>query len=188
MIMQQIKKLTQNIMVNGNPFIQLQEVSMQKPIIFIIFSYLLGPGRWNDPDMLLIGNNGLSHSQSETQMAMWAMWSAPLIMSNDLNNLDEKAIKILQNRRVIAVNQDPLGKFGKRILQVNQKDKYKHFEIWVKELYPVNGQESWAIVYLNRYPLGNFLKVKKRKRIKYLINVCHLIIFYFYRFQLHYGN
>lgn len=69
--------------------------------------------------MLLIGNFGLTKTQSETQMAMWSMWSAPLYMSNDLANLDAESKKILLNKKVIAVNQDPLGKFAKRVLRVS---------------------------------------------------------------------
>lgn len=59
-----------------------------------------GPGHWNDPDMLLLGNFGLSLEQSRAQMAMWAILSAPLIMSNDLDHIDEQFKDILLNRFV----------------------------------------------------------------------------------------
>ena len=49
---------------------------------------------------------------------MWSMWSSPLYMSNDLRKLDPKSKKILQNKKIIAVNQDPMGAFGKRVLWV----------------------------------------------------------------------
>ena len=63
--------------------------------------------------MLSIGNFGLSYEQSKTQMAMWAMWSSPLLMSNDLRDLKQEDKKLLQNKDVIAVNQDKLGKMAK---------------------------------------------------------------------------
>ncbi|KAI6243422.1 Alpha-galactosidase [Aphelenchoides fujianensis] len=77
-----------------------------------------GPGSWFDPDMLVIGN-GLSEAESRSQMAVWSVWSAPLIMSNDLRVLEAPLRKILQNRDVIAVDQDPLGIMGKMVQTVN---------------------------------------------------------------------
>lgn len=74
-----------------------------------------GPGHWNDPDMLLIGNYGLTIDQSKTQMAIWAILAAPLIMSNDLKNLRNEFQEILINPQIIAVNQDELGIQGKRV-------------------------------------------------------------------------
>lgn len=57
-----------------------------------------GPGHWNDPDMLIIGNYGLSVDQSKSQMAIWAILAAPLIMSNDLSAVRSEFKEILQNR------------------------------------------------------------------------------------------
>lgn len=57
-----------------------------------------GPGHWNDPDMLIIGNYGLSVDQSKSQMAIWAILAAPLIMSNDLSAVRPEFKEILQNR------------------------------------------------------------------------------------------
>ncbi|KAL4630586.1 alpha-N-acetylgalactosaminidase [Arapaima gigas] len=76
-----------------------------------------GPGRWNDPDMLIIGNFGLSVDQSRAQMALWAIMAAPLFMSNDLRTLSSEARAILQNKAVISINQDPLGIQGRRLLK-----------------------------------------------------------------------
>lgn len=70
------------------------------------------------PPQLIIGNYGLSYEQSKAQMAMWAIFAAPLIMSNDLRSIDAKYEAILQNEDVIAVNQDPLGIQGRRISKV----------------------------------------------------------------------
>lgn len=71
-----------------------------------------GPGHWNDPDMLIIGNFGLSYEQSKTQMALWAILAAPLLMSVDLRSIRPEYKAILQNKKIIAVDQDPLGNYS----------------------------------------------------------------------------
>ncbi|XP_061609779.1 alpha-N-acetylgalactosaminidase [Phyllopteryx taeniolatus] len=76
-----------------------------------------GPGRWNDPDMLIIGDFGLSMEQSRSQMALWAIMAAPLFMSNDLRTIGSGARSILQNKMAISINQDGLGLQGRRILK-----------------------------------------------------------------------
>ncbi|XP_028837435.1 alpha-N-acetylgalactosaminidase-like [Denticeps clupeoides] len=76
-----------------------------------------GPGRWNDPDMLIIGNFGLSLDQSRSQMALWAIMAAPLIMSNDLRTISSSSRNILQNKVLIGISQDPLGFQGRRLLK-----------------------------------------------------------------------
>nr|CAI5822227.1 unnamed protein product [Callosobruchus analis] len=78
-----------------------------------------GPGHWNDPDMLIIGDYGLSYEQSKAQMAIWAIMAAPLIMSVDLRTIEPKFRDILLNKDVIAVNQDRLGIQGRFILRVS---------------------------------------------------------------------
>lgn len=77
-----------------------------------------GPGKWNDPDMLIIGNFGLSYEQSKAQMAIWATLASPLLMSNDLRSIRPEYKAILLNKEVIAVNQDPLGVQGRRVFKV----------------------------------------------------------------------
>lgn len=79
-----------------------------------------GPGHWNDPDMLLIGNFGLTIEQSKHQMAIWAILAAPLLMSTDLKNIRPEFREILINPHVVAVNQDPLGIQGLRIRDERQ--------------------------------------------------------------------
>ncbi|XP_076862432.1 alpha-N-acetylgalactosaminidase-like [Brachyhypopomus gauderio] len=76
-----------------------------------------GPGHWNDPDMLIIGDYGLSMDQSRSQMALWAIMAAPLFMSNDLRTVSSGARTILQNKVAIAINQDPLGIQGRRLIK-----------------------------------------------------------------------
>jgi len=78
-----------------------------------------GPGHWNDPDMLVIGNFGLSYEQSKTQMAIWAILAAPLLMSVDLRTIRPEYKAILQNKKIIAVDQDLLGIQGRRIYKVS---------------------------------------------------------------------
>jgi len=102
------------------------------------------PGAFNDADQLLIGNSGLNQMESETQMAIWAIIASPLLMSNDLRNIPVWAKAILQNREVIAVNQDPLGRQGSRISGSAGKT-----QIWVREL--VNS--DFAVVLWNDTPI-----------------------------------
>lgn len=66
----------------------------------------------------MIGNFGLSHAQQESQMALWAIMAAPLFMSNDLRDICPRSKKLLQNKLIIDINQDPLGKQGYLALQV----------------------------------------------------------------------
>lgn len=106
---------------------------------------LAGPGHWNDPDMLLIGNFGLSYEQSRSQMALWAIMASPLLMSVDLRTIRPEMKAILQNRDVIAVNQDPLGVQGKRVY------KKSGIEIWMKTILPQRGPKySAAVAFHNR--------------------------------------
>ncbi|CAG9762547.1 unnamed protein product [Ceutorhynchus assimilis] len=104
-----------------------------------------GPGHWNDPDMLIIGNFGLSYEQSKTQMAIWAILAAPLLMSVDLRTIRPEYKAILQNKKIIAVDQDPLGIQGRRIY------KHKGIEIWSRPITPLyQNYFSYAIAFVNR--------------------------------------
>ncbi|XP_059619087.1 alpha-N-acetylgalactosaminidase-like isoform X2 [Phlebotomus argentipes] len=104
-----------------------------------------GPGHWNDPDMLIIGNFGLSYEQSKTQFALWAIMAAPLLMSVDLRTIRPEFKAILQNRKIIAVDQDPLGIQGRRIY------KHKGIEIWSRPITPIyHTYYSYAVAFVNR--------------------------------------
>ncbi|XP_063866116.1 alpha-N-acetylgalactosaminidase-like [Scylla paramamosain] len=106
---------------------------------------LAGPGHWNDPDMLIIGNFGLSYDQAKTQMAIWSILAAPLIMSVDLRDIRPEFKFILQNHRVIAIDQDPLGIQGRRL------KKSGSIEFWLRPVTPVdNDNHSYAVAILNR--------------------------------------
>ncbi|KAL0820229.1 hypothetical protein ABMA28_006149 [Loxostege sticticalis] len=97
-----------------------------------------GPGHWNDPDMLLIGNFGLSEDQARTQMAVWAVLAAPLLISADLATMKPEFKRILLNKDIIAVNQDRLGKQGLRVW------KQRNISVWHREL--SNGERALAFV------------------------------------------
>ena len=76
-----------------------------------------GPGGWNDPDMLEIGNGGCSFEEYKTHFSLWAMLKSPLIIGNDIRNVspEDEALEILSNKEIIAVNQDSLGRQARRI-------------------------------------------------------------------------
>jgi alpha-galactosidase len=71
-----------------------------------------GPGHWNDPDMLEVGNGGMTTEEYRSHFSMWAMLAAPLIAGNDLRDMKPEIHDILTNKEVIAVDQDPLGSEG----------------------------------------------------------------------------
>lgn len=109
------------------------------------FVSIAGPGHWNDPDQLIIGNFGLSLEQSKSQFAIWAILAAPLFMSNDLRKIAPWAKEILLNTEIIAVNQDKLGRQGRRVWRGSQQLE-KYTEIWAKPLH----DDSVAVVLFNR--------------------------------------
>ncbi|TWP34101.1 NEW3 domain-containing protein [Leekyejoonella antrihumi] len=76
-----------------------------------------GPGHFNDPDFLLAGDSGLSDTEMQSQVSLWAEMAAPLISSTDLTQLSAAALSILGNARVVAVDQDALGAQGHIIQQ-----------------------------------------------------------------------
>jgi alpha-galactosidase len=87
-----------------------------------------GPGHWNDPDMLEVGNGGMNEDEYRTHMSLWCILAAPLIAGNDLTQMTEYTRAMLTNRDVLAVDQDPLGQQGRRLAQEGP------FEIWIKPM------------------------------------------------------
>src|SRR5580692_5342303 len=69
-----------------------------------------GPGHWNDPDMLEVGNGGMNADEYRTHMSLWSMLAAPLIAGNDLRSMSDETRSILMNKEVIAIDQDPAAK------------------------------------------------------------------------------
>lgn len=106
------------------------------------FSSVAGPGNFNDPDMIIVGNTGLSYQQWQAQMAMWAMMAAPLFLSEDLRIISPLAKALIQNPGVIAINQDRLGIMGKRVWQ------HGKIEAWVRPVTPL-GSYAAAVLNLN---------------------------------------
>lgn len=98
-----------------------------------------GPGHWNDPDMLEVGNGILNFYENRSHFTMWCMLSAPLILGNDLSNMDNRTLEILTNEEVIAINQDSLGKSAFRYIRNGD------IEIWSKQL----TGNRWTIAILN---------------------------------------
>jgi alpha-galactosidase len=111
-----------------------------------------GPGHWNDPDMLEIGNGKMTADEYRTQMSLWSLLAAPLLAGNDLTQMDDVTKSILMNKAVIAVDQDPLGVQGDRVRETGP------FEIWSK---PLRGGDV-AVGLFNRsntpYPMTLRLK------------------------------
>jgi alpha-galactosidase len=96
-----------------------------------------GPGHWNDPDMLEVGNGGMTEDQYRTHMTLWVILAAPLLAGNDLSKMSPPTLAMLTNKEVIAVDQDPLGKQGDRVSAVGPT------EIWSKPL--SNGAQAVAL-------------------------------------------
>jgi len=87
-----------------------------------------GPGHWNDPDMLEIGNGGMTTSEYQIHMSLWAILAAPLLAGNDLSKMTQETKDILLNKEVIAIDQDSLGKQGDRVWSEGS------IEIWSRNL------------------------------------------------------
>ncbi len=98
-----------------------------------------GPGKWNDPDMLEVGNHNLTTNEARAHFTMWCMLAAPLIAGNDLRNMSNDTKEILTNKNLIALDQDVLGKQGFKIYDEG------NFEIWQKPL----SQNNIAVCFLN---------------------------------------
>jgi len=101
-----------------------------------------GPGHWNDPDMLEVGN-GINDTEGRAHFSIWAMMAAPLITGNDLTKMSAATKATLTNAEVIAVDQDPLGKQGRVVASTSGTSQ----EVWWKEL---SGTNTRAVALFNR--------------------------------------
>lgn len=95
-------------------------------------AYIAGPGRWNDPDMLEVGNGGMTAVQDQTHFTMWCIMAAPLIMGNNLTSMSAQTMTTLTNSEAIAVDQDPAGEQGVKV--VNNISSTSTNEVWSKTL------------------------------------------------------
>ena len=100
-----------------------------------------GPGHWNDPDMLEVGNGGMTDVEYQTQFSLWAIMAAPLILGNDLTNMSTSTLATISNAEAIAVDQDALGKQGGPISASTT------LEVWAKQL---SGANTYAVGLFNR--------------------------------------
>jgi alpha-galactosidase len=99
-----------------------------------------GPGHWNDPDMLEIGNGGMTDEEYRTHMSLWAMLAAPLMAGNDVREMTDETRATLTAPEVIALDQDPLGRQGRRVSGSQTS------EVWARPL----ADRSHAVLLFNR--------------------------------------
>lgn len=109
-----------------------------------------GPGHWNDPDMLEVGNGGMSEDEYRTHLGLWAILAAPLLAGNDLSRMTPFTVDMLTNREVLAIDQDSLGKQGYPIIQEGP------FEVWIKPM----ADHSFAVGLFNRSKEEDKMSVK----------------------------
>jgi alpha-galactosidase len=100
------------------------------------------PGRWNDPDMLEVGNGGMTEAEYRTQVSLWAMMAAPLIAGNDLRHMPASILDLLVNPNVVAIDQDPAGIQGTWIA-----DDGQGLQVWRK---PLREENTCAFALVNR--------------------------------------
>ena len=120
---------------NGYAMGMLRIVDMQAEL-----APYAGPGHWNDPDMLEVGNGGMTDSEYRAHFSLWAMFAAPLMAGNDLAAMSAATKAILMNKEVIAVDQDPLGVAASRVWKDGDA------EVWAR---PLKGGGR-AVVLFNR--------------------------------------
>lgn len=99
-----------------------------------------GPGGWNDPDMLEVGNGGCTYNEYVAHFSLWALLKSPLLIGCDVVNIKNETLSILLNTEVIAVNQDVLGISGARVYKDGNQ------EIWAGPL----ARGPYVAVLLNR--------------------------------------
>ena len=101
-----------------------------------------GPGHWNDPDMLEVGNGGMNLEEYRTHMSLWALLAAPLLAGNDITKMTPETVSLLTNHDVIAIDQDPSGIQGDRVTAEGPT------EVWARPL----ADGSKAVGLFNRHP------------------------------------
>ncbi len=112
-----------------------------------------GPGHWNDPDMLEVGNGGMKRDEYLTHMSLWAILAAPLLAGNDIRSMSDETKSILTNPEVIAIDQDTKGVQGHRVWDEGP------LEIWVKPL--VDGSQAVGLFNRGESPLQITLDFNK---------------------------
>ncbi len=110
-----------------------------------------GPGGWNDPDMLEVGNGGMTLDEYKTHFSLWAIMAAPLMAGNDLRAMTEETKSILLNKEVIAVDQDPLGVQGRVVIERGYGG-----QVWMKPL--ADGSKAVAFVNYTDRELAQYVR------------------------------
>jgi alpha-galactosidase len=103
-----------------------------------------GPGHWNDPDMLEIGNGHLTADEQFTHMSLWALLSSPLLIGCDMTKMSPFTVSLLSNDEVLDVNQDPLGKQAGRVALNGET------QVWAKDL--EDGSKAVGLFNLGEIP------------------------------------
>ncbi|XP_056164424.1 alpha-galactosidase-like isoform X2 [Syzygium oleosum] len=116
-----------------------------------------GPGGWNDPDMLEVGNGGMAKEEYRSHFSIWALVKAPLLIGCDIRSMDSATLEILSNQEVIAINQDGLGVQGKKIKKDGDLEVWAGpltgyrvaVVLWNRGASPANITASWTDIGLN---------------------------------------
>ncbi|KAJ8759252.1 hypothetical protein K2173_006772 [Erythroxylum novogranatense] len=116
-----------------------------------VYADLARPGAWNDPDMLEVGNGGMTKEEYIVHFSIWAISKAPLILGCDLRNITKDSLEIVSNNEAIAINKDPLGIQAKKVRKEGDRGIYikKSIYIWAG---PLSGYRVAALL-LNRSPI-----------------------------------
>ena len=110
-----------------------------------------GPGGWNDPDMLEVGNGGMTFEEYKTHFSLWAIMAAPLMAGNDLRAMTDETRAILLNKEVIEVDQDPLGVQGDVVIERGYGG-----QVWMKPL--ADGSKAVAFVNYTERELAQYVR------------------------------
>jgi len=152
-----------------------------------------GPGHWNDPDMLEIGNGKMSYDEYRTHMTLWVLLAAPLLAGNDLSKMSEADKGLLTNRQAIAIDQDILGKEAERVWQRGDLSLWRKpladgrtaiglvSTSWGRRDFPVDFREIgfpqganvydvWAGKELGRWPGPNLITMPKHGAQLYILS------------------
>ncbi|KAG4925391.1 hypothetical protein JHK87_050931 [Glycine soja] len=113
-----------------------------------VYAEYARPGGWNDPDMLEVGNGGMTKNEYIVHFSLWALSKAPLLLGCDVRNMTKETMEIVANKEVISVNQDPLGVQGKKVRMEGDQEVTLFGQIWAG---PLSGYRV-AVVLLNRGP------------------------------------
>ncbi|MDE3097769.1 MAG: glycoside hydrolase family 27 protein [Chloroflexota bacterium] len=146
-------RTTDDISDNWNSLLSNVNISMQ-------FATAARPGAWNDPDMLEVGNGGMTRDEYRAHFSLWAMMAAPLIAGNDVRQLSDSTRRagetrdILLNREVIAVDQDSIGRQA-----IVVQSPHPDLQVWARPL----ADGARAVLLFNRAPVQTTIHADWRR-------------------------